>query len=231
MSKLMLTLFLPALAPCLLSQDIVTAVSHSGTVAVSSQAVDYRWTLGGSPRSGFYHYWRQYLDQTTQTQNAIPLNGTSDLQLTVGSFYTPLYGAMAIGWNTFSNSPALAVYDVTLATETVLSPTLAAHQGASAAANTSDSFEFTTTSGVNMTLDVAGAPDALITVVNVSTGEGVFYAYGTASLVAGDLDAGTYRVHTVLNETATDNLQTAVTSNLGASLLYTIVHLTVSPAD
>lgn len=231
MSKLFLTLFIPALTQSLLSQDIVTAVSHSGSVSVSSQSVDYRWSLGGSPRSGLYHYWRQYVDQTTQAQNAIPLNGTSDLQLTVGTFYSPAYGAMAIGWNTFSSSPDLAVYDVTLATETVLSPTLAAHQGASATANTNDSFEFTTDSAVNMTLDVAGAPDALITVVNVLTGEGVFYAFGTASLTAGDLDPGTYRVHTVLNETATDNMQTGGTSNLGANLLYTIVHLTVSPAD
>jgi hypothetical protein len=230
MHKLPLLLFASCLSPVLLAQNIVTAPSNAGSVSVSSRAVDYRYVLGGSPRTGFYHYWRQYTDQTTGASNTTPLNGSSDLQATVGTFYQPFYGALAIGLNSFVNSPTQASYDLVLAVETVFAPLLAAHQGAAVSALASNHFDFTISGTTTVTLDVGGSTQASVQLVDVLANEAIFAASGTGHF-SDTLDPGIYRVTASVAASAAADTQTGTSSNPGTSLSYTIVHLGVTPGS
>lgn len=213
------------LVPSLSAQNILSGVGHLGSVATATQAVDYVYTQGGSPRSGFYWYWRERVEQTSQAGNAIPLNGSSDLQAAAGNFYLPMYGALAIGFDAFVNSASHATYDLLLAVETVFQPVLAAHQGATVSGDARDSFTFTITTASYVSFSVAGtATNAQL--IDVAANEAIWSGAGS---FADTLDPGTYRISAMVTRSAGANTQTNVSSNPGTNLAWTFVHLDVSP--
>jgi hypothetical protein len=222
-----LLLFAAFLAGPLLAQDILTGVAHTGSVTTSTESVAYVYTRGGSPRTGYYWYWREIVEQTSQAGNAIPLDGSSDLQLAAGSFYLPIFGALAIGLDWFVNTPTHATYDLLLATETVFQPVLGAHQGATVTADARDTFTFTITAPAYVVFDVAG-PSADAMLIDVAANEAIWS--GTGSF-ADTLDAGTYRISTIVRETAGADTQHNTSTGAGTNLAYTVVHLDVTPGN
>jgi hypothetical protein len=218
-------LLLAFLGQPLAAQNILSAVSHTGSVTTSTQSVDYVYTQGGSPRSGFYWYWRQIVEQTSRATNLIPLNGSSDLQQAAGTFYSPMYGALGIGFDWFVNTPTVATYDLLLAAETVFQPVLAAHQGASVATDTRDTFTFTITAPSYVSFSVAG-PSANAQLIDVAANEAIWSGAGNFH---DTLDPGTYRISTMVLASAGANTQTNTSTNPGTNLGWTVVHMSVTP--
>jgi hypothetical protein len=211
----------------LVAQNILTGIAHTGSVTTSTQSVDYVYTRGGSPRTGYYYYWRETVEQSTQAGNAIPLNGSSDLQSAAGTFFSPMYGALAIGFDSLVNTPTHATYDLLLATETVFQPLLAAHQGATVHGDARDSFTFTLATASHVSFNVAGtATNAQL--IDVAANEAIWSGTGPH---ADTLDAGTYRISVIVTEAAAANTQTNTASNPGTNLAWTLVHLDVTPGQ
>jgi len=221
-SLLLLTTFL---CQPLLAQNILSAVGHTGSVTTATESVDYVYTRGGSPRTGYYWYWRETVRQTSQAGTAIPLNGSSDLQQAAGTYYSPMYGALAIGFDWFVNTPTMATFDLLLAAETVFQPVLAAHQGATVTSDARDSFTFTIATASYVSFSVAG-PSTTAQLIDVAANEAIWTGTGNFS---DTLDPGTYRISTIVHTSAAANTQTNTSTNLGTNLSWTVVHLSVTP--
>lgn len=228
-SLLVLGLFAPLLVPSASAQDLVTPVSHSGSTSASTASVDYRYTRGGSPRTGYYWYWRQYTDQGSSAGSPFALNSDSGIQLALGTFYSPYYGAIAYGMDRFATDAVSADYTVLVATETVLDPALAAHQGASVSARVDDSFVFTVDVGIDVTLDDGGLGGSIV-LVDMFANETVL-AGSQGQSVTASIDPGTYRVSTLLMASAEHNTQTGISTNTGTNVQFLLAHLHIVPSN
>ena len=210
------------------AQSIVSSFSHSGSVSVATQSVDYRYTRGGSPRSGYYWYWRQYTDQTTQQQQPIPVNGTTGLQDAIGTFYSPSYEAIGAGSTSFSNTSAAASFDVYLRSATLFSPKLRAHQGASVSSTASDTATFTVLTPTYLSVYVSGSNRVTARLTDITSGDVIFGGTSGGSF-ADTVDPGTYQLTTMLSSSAALNTQTGVFTNLGKNAFSASAHISFGP--
>src|SRR5262249_28236227 len=154
---------------------------------------DYRYTRGGSPRSGFYWYWRLYTDQSLHSSAAMPLNGASGIQAATGSYYKPTYSALSSATNTLSNTATQSVFSVRLNLVTPPYTPLHTHQLASLYAQTEDIFTFTLDSASDVRLVVTMRNGGYVQFDSIDNGELRFGAYGSTTF-HDVLPAGTYRL-------------------------------------
>lgn len=212
------------------AQDIVASYSSSGTVSANTRSVDYRWTRGGSPRTGYYYYWRQYSDQSTSNQLPISLNAGPTGVKSIGTWYQPSYIGSAAGTAEFSNSPNYAEFDASLQASTQFAPNLAAHQGASVASSASEYFTFTISQSSLVTFEFVAGSNASITLTDVASNE-VIWGGSTAGSFSDALDAGTYAVKVNLALSAAQDTQTGSSQNIGSNFTAAKVRVVVQPAN
>ena len=208
------------------SQNIVSAAYHSGGLSAATQSVDYRWSTGGSPRSGIYHYWRQFLDQSLSASGTIPLNGIATPISVIGTTYSPVFSAQATGKTTFANSPTSCDFTCDVSTGDSFQPNLSIHQGASISANASDYFTFTIDKPSYVSLSLTGNGGAL-NLIDSLANESIFGASSAGSF-ADTLDPGTYAVRLSTGVASAQNRQTGLSQLLGINSLAAHVELHIT---
>lgn len=192
-----------------LGQNMISSFSHTGTFSVSTRADQWVWSLGGSPRSGFYHYWRDYLRQSTGDSAAIPLGGTSNSVSTTGNYYSPNYSVSGSASTSFTNSATEALYNVSFADQFVWGPTLPAHAAATEGSNIQDIFDFTLTQDSDVTITPTGTANYHIFIGGGVPDSGASNtSNGPISMV---LLAGSYYVEVNATDSVTDNTQSGIT--------------------
>ena len=206
-------LLLAGLASSSFAQNIVASYSQYGTISASAQAFDYRYTRGGSPRTGFYWYWRQYTDQILRSTSGSNLNSKSVPASVTGTFYQPTYPAKATGWALFSNTPTSAIFKSEISASDDFELNLLSHQAANASASATESFTFTITSPSLVSIALTGSNGTLQLIDNAAN-EAIFSAGGMGTF-SDTIDPGTYTIKLTANVASSMNTQSGVSLGLG----------------
>lgn len=209
--------------------QIVSNVNHYSFLQVGTTSFDYKYTRGGSPRTGFYWYWRLTTHQSTQLTANTALNASSGLVTSNGTYFGPTYYGSGLSSNTFSNGVTLATYTASLQANTDLLTTLTAHQGATANAVNEDEFSFTLPSDSFITLTAKGTQYATVTLSSVADGT-IYTAVGNGSF-ADNVVAGDYTVIGRTNQSALRNLFTGQSISPGLTKTSLTYSIKVSPAN
>jgi hypothetical protein len=195
--------------------QVVSNFTQGGAVSPTTVAGHYVYTRGGSPRTGFYWYWRHYTDQTTQTPFDIPLNGTTGVQTSTGTFFQPNYTAATSATTTFTNGATEADYSLSYLESAHFAPKLGDHQEASAMPAADGFVEFTITRNCICTVQTHGTY-GFTHMVNVGFGSVIFGGGGPMTQTI-QLGPGTYYIELAFSYTASRNMQTAQTTNWGST--------------
>lgn len=128
MKKFLVLLGLVFCGQIAVAQAILTNVSLMGSVSANTQAVQYVRTRGGSPRSGFYYYWRAVIKESTTANVPIALNASTGAVSSTGTFYSQSYTPAGSGRTTFVSYATSAAFSFSGQMSTTVLPTLVAHQ-------------------------------------------------------------------------------------------------------
>ncbi len=188
--------------------NIVSGFSHSGLASVSATADKYVWTRGGSPRTGYYYYWRDVREQTSQGYASVPLPGGSNLAQAIGTYYSPSYSITGAAVANFSNSATTALYSVNSIGRFVWNPALPDHAAASESISLQDIFNFTVATDTTVTVTPAGT-----STYHIFLGGGVPDEGGSSTSngpITMVLLAGSYYMEINASNSVADNTQTGL---------------------
>lgn len=204
------------------AQNPVVSFSHYGNLTVDASATEYVYTRGGSPRTGFYYYWRAYPRQNVSQTASIPAPGTTGLITALGTYFSPNYSASADAKTAYVAGAATTTYSAGITASTVFAPVLAPHQAATVSEVGYDYAYFTVDVPTYVTIAPHGAGGS-IALYDTTSGEAIFSSTGTGGF-ADTIDPGTYEIILLVNMNAGQNTQTGVSQNLGSfksALTYT----------
>lgn len=206
MNKLILVFVAALASKATFAQNILTSYSHSGSVTAMTTADEYVYTRGGSPRTGYYWYWRDYRRQTTSSAIPIPFNGLSPWVWSHGTYFQPNYAVAGEAGAGLSNSPTQAFYSVRLNDQFVWGPALGPHAAAAVSSSVQDIFTFTLAVDSRVTITPGGTSAFHLFVGGPPPDEGSSSTSGPPISMV--LLAGTYYVELNATNSAYANTQT-----------------------
>ena len=222
-------LSLVGLSPVASAVPILSSVSHAGNASAGTVSGKYVYGPYGNPRHPGYG-WHVVFVQSTSAGAGAPLNGSSGVQTSAGTYYGPAYSATGQSSNTFSDTDTLAVLRVHLKTAVTLTTPKIPHQRASAAAQASDTLSFTLANDSSVSLDVSGGAGNTVQIVDQVTGEVVFTVHGAGSFHDA-LSAGDYAVVGNAADSASQDTQYNTLTNPGSTTAPLDYAFSVSPAS
>ena len=195
------------------AQNPVTSFSHYGNTSESATSTKYVYTRGGSPRTGFYHYWRATQVEGISKTTPIPAPGTTGWQAATGVYFSPSYTAKTLATTSVSSTATETTYSALLEAMTVFNPILGSHQAAAVSSGGYDYATFTIDTPSLVTIKPKGNGGS-IQLIDLASNEAIFSSSGTGSF-ADTIDAGSYEVVLRVNMESSNNTQTGAISNLG----------------
>ena len=148
------------------AQTLLTNVAIQGSAATSALSVEDVYTRGGSPRSGFYHYWRPVTKQSLSASVPLDFNTATGDVVTTGNYFAPSCSAYASASTSLLNRNSAATFRFVGQTATTALATLGAHQHCTVTALLSPRFYFSVPKDTLVTISFAGTAPT----------EGNFYA-------------------------------------------------------
>lgn len=157
MKKLLVSLCVAFAGSFSFAQTILTDVSLTGDATASTQSIEDVWTRGGSPRTGFYYYWRPVVRQSTSMSVPLAFNAPTGLVTSTGDYYQPPYTANVLASTKFVNKAATALFVVKGQSMDTAIPDLPAHHRCSATASFAPRLYFTVPADTFVTITFKGA--------------------------------------------------------------------------
>jgi hypothetical protein len=148
------------------AQTLLTNPTLQGSAAASTLSVEDVYTRGGSPRGGYYHYWKPVTKQSTNATVPFAFNAATGDVTSTGNYFTPSYAATTSGSTTLSNLAKTATFKFTGQNATTVLPPLVAHQHCTVIALLTPRFYFSVPNDTIVTITYTGAAPS----------EGNFYA-------------------------------------------------------
>jgi hypothetical protein len=138
------------------AQALLSNVSMQGALTTSTTSGHDVYTRGGSPRSGYYYYWRAVTLQTTSSTVPLDLNMSTGVVTSTGTYYAPNQTALGVANVSFKNEPAAANWNFSTKEFTSPLPGLPLHEWATATVTATPRIYFSVAADTDVTITMDG---------------------------------------------------------------------------
>lgn len=142
------------------AQNVLSSETLMGSVTGATVSGHDVWTRGGSPRTGYYYYWKPVTLQSTNDSIGVPYNQSTGLIWSRGTYYLPAYTASGVGSTSFTNNASEAIFSFNVYGGVSALPVLPAHEWASDTLTANPRFYFSVPNDTDVTITFSGKTQA-----------------------------------------------------------------------